>query len=209
MKTWKRILTLLVCSMLALTGWTIGAAAEESLGPLVVEDGMLQPVFNYTDPTSTEYSNKGSDILRFCVWVETDYDTDADGKDDLVKVLVQVPRAAAEGQYKAAVIYDPTPYNAGTLKAYDLDVSPLYTESPFDYEILYACGDKRTPEGSRSTLEQAEKADLGEWLYDLQDPFDTPMWGGISSYDYYLVRGFAVVEAAGIGTYGSEGFELC
>lgn len=104
MKTWKRILTLLVCSMLALTGWTVGAAAEESLGPLVVEDGMLQPVFNYTDPTSTEYSNEGSDILRFCVWVETDYDTDADGKDDLVKVLVQVPRAAAEGQYKAAVL---------------------------------------------------------------------------------------------------------
>jgi len=26
---------------------------------------------------------------------------------------------------------------------------------------------------------------------------------------YYLVRGFAVVEASGIGTYGSEGFELC
>ena len=36
-----------------------------------------------------------------------------------------------------------------------------------------------------------------------------PMWGGMSDYDYYLVRGFAVVEAAGIGTYGSEGFELC
>ena len=65
MKTWKRILTLLVCSVLALTGWTIGAAAEESLGPLVVEDGMLQPIFNYTDPTSTEYSNEGSDILLF------------------------------------------------------------------------------------------------------------------------------------------------
>lgn len=28
-------------------------------------------------------------------------------------------------------------------------------------------------------------------------------------YNYYLVRGFAVVEASGIGTYGSEGFELC
>ena len=28
-------------------------------------------------------------------------------------------------------------------------------------------------------------------------------------YDYYLARGYAVVEASGIGTYGSEGYELC
>ena len=28
-------------------------------------------------------------------------------------------------------------------------------------------------------------------------------------YDYYLSRGYAVVVASGMGTYGSEGFELC
>lgn len=116
---------------------------------------------------------------------------------------------AAEGKYKAAVIYDPTPYSAGTLPAYEEDVSPLYTEEPFQYEDLYKQGEKRTPEGSRTTLEQAEKADVRDWIYELQDVFEAPVWGGITNYDYYLVRGFAVVEAAGIGTYGSEGFELC
>ncbi len=46
--------------------------------------------------------------------METDNDTDNDGKADLVKALVQVPRPAVEGEYKAGVIYDPTPYGAGT-----------------------------------------------------------------------------------------------
>jgi len=209
MKTGKRIMAFLACFMLTMTGWIAGFAAEGNMGPLAVQDGMLQPVFNYTDPVSSDYTNEGNDLLRFCVWVETDYDTDGDGKDDLVKVLVQVPRAAAEGKYKAAVIYDPTPYYAGCLKEYEESAAPLYTEEPFNYEDLYRHGEKRTPAGTRTTLEQAQKANIFDWLYEIQDPFDTPMWGGITSYDYYLVRGFAVVEAAGIGTYGSEGFELC
>lgn len=33
---------------------------------------------------------------------ETDHDTDGDGKADLVKAFLQIPRSAAEGKYKAA-----------------------------------------------------------------------------------------------------------
>ena len=36
-----------------------------------------------------------------------------------------------------------------------------------------------------------------------------PGYYAIGTYDYYLIRGFAVIEAGGIGTYGSEGYELC
>ena len=209
MKTGRSVKTILAAVLLAVLVWTAGAFAEEEPGPLKVEEGMLQPVFTYMDTLSPDYTNEGSDILRFCVWVETDFDTDGDGMDDLVKAVVQVPRAAAEGKYQAAVIYDPTPYNAGTLEAYDEDVSPLYHEAPFDYDDLYRKGKKRTPAGVRTTLEQAEKADARDWIYELDAPFGFPYWNHLTNYDYYLVRGYAVLEAAGIGTYGSEGFELC
>lgn len=37
-------------------------------------------------------------------------------------------------------------------------------------------------------------------MYDYED---------LNWYDYYLVRGFAVVECGGLGTKGSDGFETC
>ena len=37
-------------------------------------------------------------------------------------------------------------------------------------------------------------------MYDYED---------LEWYDYYLVRGFAVVECGGLGTKGSDGFETC
>ena len=39
-----------------------------------------------------------------------------------------------------------------------------------------------------------------EQIYDYED---------LTWYDYYLVRGFAVVECGGLGTKGSDGFETC
>ena len=47
-----------------------------------------------------------------------------------------------------------------------------------------------------------------DWNYAVPQS-GQPGYSYLSVYDYYLVRGFAVVEANGIGTYGSEGFELC
>ena len=175
---------------------------------LVFENGMAQPILTYTDLRDTDYTNEGSDILRYCVYIETDHDTDSDGKADLVEALVQVPRAAAEGNFKAATIYDPTPYGAGTVEESSMDSSPFKNPVPFDYDKLYEPGEKRTPKGSMTTLEAAKEADPESWNYIVP-------YSGASGYSYaqlydpYLVRGFAVVEAGGIGTYGSEGFELC
>ena len=192
----RKGMAFLLSVILACVPLTMAAASEGNMGPLSVKNGMLQPVFTCTDAVSSDYTNEGSDLLRFCVWVETDYDTDGDGKDDLVKVLAQVPRAAAEGKYKAAVIYDPTPYNAGTMDKNFEDPSRLYTEEPFDYAELYRHGEKRTPTGIRTTLEQAEKAFASDWMYEPLDALDAPVWGGISSYDYYLARGFAGLPQA-------------
>ena len=73
------------------------AFAEGGKSP-VFKDGAAQSILQYTNLRGTNYTNEGSDILRFCVYVETDHDTDGDGKADLVEALVQVPRAAPTQQ---------------------------------------------------------------------------------------------------------------
>ncbi|MBQ8076302.1 MAG: hypothetical protein IJ237_10015 [Oscillospiraceae bacterium] len=199
---------LLIAVMLLQAG--APALAEETAGSaLLVENGMMQPMLQYSDPRAADYSNEDSDILRYCVYVETDHDTDNDGLADLVKVMVQVPRAAAEGKYQAATIYDPTPYSAGTSDEYGEGAYAMYVETGFDYSRLYQPGEKRVPEGTSSTMEAALSAKpKKDWNYTVPYSGETGYYS-LQEYDYYLVRGFAVVLACGIGTYGSEGFELC
>ena len=191
---------------------TIGAPAfADSVNDvLCIENGALQPVLEVSDLRAPDYSNEDSDILRFCVYVETDYDTDNDGMADLVKVLVQVPRPAVEGKYKAASIYDPTPYGTGTYE--DPSTSSyqvLYREKRFDYDSLYRPCDKREADGEMSSMDAALSArPEKDWNYSV--PISRASGFEYADlYDYYLERGYAVVEASGIGTYGSEGFELC
>ena len=179
--------------------------SAEKKEPLFV-NGMAQPVFPYTTGSVTSgYSNETSDIARYCVYVETNYDTDGDGKLDLVKALVQVPKAAAEGDYKAATIYEARPYITGCT-----DRSMGYdTEANFNINSLYDTNPaKRVAEGSVTTLEAAAKAKSSDWYY--YNPFEK-MWDyeDLEWYDYYLVRGYAVVECGGLGTRGSEGYETC
>ena len=203
----RACLSLCFCLCLAMGLHPARAAKDGVLTP-VFEDGMAQPVFSYTNLRDINYTNEGSDILRFCVYVETDYDTDGDGKADLVEALVQVPRAAAEGAFRAAAIYDPTPYGAGTVDEYEMNSTILMNPVPFDYSRLYEPGEKRTPIGYVSTLDAAEAAEPESWNYSV--PYSNVQgYSYARAYDYYLVRGFAVVEAGGIGTYGSEGYELC
>lgn len=81
-----------------------GEALYEALHKTVKEplfaNGMAQPIFPY------------GDTIRFCVYVETDYDTDNDGKLDLVKALVQLPGAVLDGM-QVATIYEARPYITG------------------------------------------------------------------------------------------------
>ena len=182
-----------------------GAMKDGSAHKPLFVNGMAQPIFPFTTGAVKEgYSNEDSDIIRYCVYVETNYDTDGDGKLDLVKALVQVPRAAAKGDYKAATIYEARPYITGcTNRGMGYD-----TKDGYDMTKLYAQPEARTSLGKTSTMEAAADADSSDWYY--YNPFEDMMdYEDLDWYDYYLVRGYAVVECGGLGTRGSEGFETC
>ena len=163
------------------------------------ENGLAQPILTYTNAKVTTYTNTSqygdgryNDIVRFCVYVETDYDTDGDGKLDLVKAVVQLPRAAMEGEYDAAVIYEARPYIAGT-QNYEPE------SGTYDVSLLYSTAAPRTVMGTATTAEVAAAANASDFYF-----YENLDW-----YDYFLVRGYAVVVSAGPGTKGSEGFETC
>ncbi|HEU0212624.1 MAG TPA: CocE/NonD family hydrolase [Jiangellaceae bacterium] len=71
----------------------IAASAPE----IVVEDGVTQPVFGYTD------------AIRERVWVETDVDSEGDGSLDLVALDIMRPAATEQG-LKSPVVMDASPY---------------------------------------------------------------------------------------------------
>lgn len=175
----------------------------------VFENGLAQPVFKFTDgKTGEKYDPATSSIVRYCVYVESDYDMDGDGKRDLVKAFIQVPRSAVEGNYKAATLYEARPYCAGVqADGYD---HMKEVESKEYRKIDFADLDKevpaRIPEGMISAMELALKADPADWYYPDKGNNNSMVYENLDNFNYYLVRGFAVVVSAGFGALGSDGF---
>ena len=175
----------------------------------VFENGLAQPVFPFTDgKTGEKYDPATSDIVRYCVYVESDYDMDGDGKRDLVKVFVQVPRSAVEGNYKAATLFEARPYCAGVQEdGYDHMKEVAEKEyRKFDLADLDHKAAPRVPSGSASAMDLALKADPSDWYYKDKGSTNSMVYENIDSFNYYLVRGFAVIVSAGFGALGSDGF---
>ena len=177
----------------------------------VFENGLAQPVFPFTDgKTGVNYDAATSDIVRYCVYVESDYDMDGDGKLDLIKTFIQVPRSAVEGNYKAASLFEARPYCAGVnedgyehMKAVQ---DKVYRK--FDFADLYKKAEPRVPSGSISAMELALKADPADWYYEDQGDKGSMVYENLDNFNYYLVRGFAVVLSAGFGALGSDGYNF-
>lgn len=182
------------------------ALSAEKKAPLFL-NGMAQPIFPFTpgNVPADEYSNETSDTIRYSVYVETNHDTDGDGKLDLVKAFIQLPRAAAEGDYQAGVIYEARPYITGCT-----DNGMEYIDEPLGFD-MYASPDPRVSNGTATTMDVAAEATSDEWYYwNPYEDFDGFMdYEDLTWYDYFLARGYAVVECGGLGTRGSEGFETC
>jgi len=73
------------------------ASAEPAPPGIVVSGGETQEAFGYTD------------AIRQRVWVESDFDSDSDGLDDLIAVDIIRPAATEQG-LKVPVIMDASPY---------------------------------------------------------------------------------------------------
>lgn len=199
---------------------TLKEALEESPRQPLFMNGMAQPIFEYTNPIRqvsleedttdgkqdgiTGTPNGDTGTVRYCVYVETDYDTDGDGKADLVKALVQIPQEAINADGTFSTIYEARPYIAG---CNDGSV-PVGDNDHFDVDGMYNPVAGRTAQGSATTAEAVKAANPDDWFYYNPDE-DMYDYESLKWYDYYLVRGFAVVTSAGLGTKGSEGFETC
>jgi X-Pro dipeptidyl-peptidase len=201
------------------------ALAKEPLEPYFV-NGLAQPIFYYGN--SKYYDTTGEGAVRFVVYVESDLDTDGDGKLDLVKALVQLPRAALEGA-KFSTIYEARPYIEGTgsqsvPSAVQTAGNTYLNNNPgFSHADLYGTPAPRVPAGETTTAELVGFANYTDWYYIYSYSGSGNGSATISSgtganetqyedlnwYDYFLVRGYAVVESAGIGSAGSEGFSTC
>ena len=203
------------------------ALAKDPPEPYFVH-GMAQPIFPYGN--STYYDTSGEGLVRFLVYVETDYDTDGDGKLDLIKVMVQLPRAAVEKGMKCASIYHAQPYNEGTNDgvSYPENVRAegqawLNANGSFDHELLHAVVPPRTPAGEITTKQLVDNQLLSsqpwrDWRYNYSyagKPATTATvtWGvtngnqisSLNMHDYFAVRGYALISTAGIGTLAGDG----
>lgn len=194
----------------------------------VFENGRALPVFPYTSGKTADYDPAASAIARYCVYIETDYDMDNDGKRDLVKAFVQVPRSAAEGAYKAATLYEPRPYCSGVnADGYDhmkvmaadylAETAKLGTEGVMDpaegpdfYDMSQLDNqvEPRVPTDRATTMEAVLASKQEEWHFPYSGNNNAYGFASVDLYDYYLIRGFAVVLCSGFGTYGSDGFEF-
>lgn len=155
-------------------------------------NGKAQPVFDQNN------------LIREVVYVESDVDSDHDGKLDLLKTEIIRPRETNDG-LKVPALYTSSPYNqgindeAGDAQTHNVNV-PLtakelnhtsYADIEY-HETDQTLPDKRTIAGETTTTEET--------------------FGREASYtlnDYFLARGFAAVYAAGIGTVDSDGVQTC
>ena len=81
------------------------ATKAENAALPVIENGEAQIVKRFEDPDMW---------IRHDLWVETEFDSDADGKRDLVHVAVTRQRQTETEGLKVPVIYATSPYYAGT-----------------------------------------------------------------------------------------------
>ncbi len=174
------------------------------------EAGKTEELYPYTPifDNKGNYSNDASYIARFPVYVETDYDTDLDGKQDLIMAFVQVPRSAVEGYYKAPVIMEANPYTVGGHRDGNTTEKILSTlkNNVFDYNLLMRAGEKRAPKTETTTKDAVKKAT--KWITDTGDNgFGTTE---MNSYARFLTHGYALVSSPGLGGFEeSEGLECC
>jgi X-Pro dipeptidyl-peptidase len=138
---------------------------------LQVQDGVTQPQF--------EFANAVEEV----VFVETEVDSDDDGRRDRVRIRISRPGETESQGIKVPVVFEHSPYrgNLGTLPNHNVDFDEMPQES---------IGDR----GNAARKARAARA-RARAVPDLPGALD----------NYYVPRGYAVVLGESIGTFNSEG----
>lgn len=159
----------------------------------LIRDGKTQAIFDY----------KESIVEK--VYVETDVDTDGDGKLDLVAVYIRAPKEILKG-LKVPAIYIASPYmmkcneNWYVPHSVDEELKVFEEKNILWSDVVYDFSKdiKVKPSFERKTAGFAEFLEI-----------EPPEFEGIGEfYSYFLSRGYAIVLCGGLGTQGSQGFTL-
>lgn len=164
-----------------------GKAAPE----ILVFNGKAQPIFEYSESIYEE------------VFIETPLDTDCDGKRDLILAYIRRPKETEAGM-KVPAIYVANPYMMGCnddiYEAHEVDGDmEIFDQTDVHYDdirfrqIMPILPEPRNVKGQT----KASKARAHDFIC-------LPDW-----YNYFLVRGYALVFSGGIGTLRSEGVRTC
>ena len=155
-----------VLSGVALAG-RAGAQVQGLRLPVVV-DGQVQVVVELQDSTKW---------IREELWVETEFDTDGDGRRDRVHVAVVRPAQTASGGLKVPVVYETSPYFAGTSGA-----------RQYLWDVQQEVGAPPPPRTSQPPVQARQRPYISN-----------------SHVSDWVPRGFAVVHSESPGTGLSQG----
>src|SRR6185437_8734766 len=105
---------------LAAAGTTVLAAAVALTGPAKAAPAPVpevQPTF-VNGLAQSVFSNNPANWVTGEVWVQTDFDSDGDGKPDRMHAEYFVPGEVVQEGLKVPTIYEDSPYFAGTAATY-------------------------------------------------------------------------------------------
>ncbi len=139
-------------------------------GPHIV-DGLAEPVAEFSKP---------ADWIREQLWVQTDFDSDGDGRNDRMHVDVARPAQTDSEGLKVPVIYETSPYFAGIGSA----------DTRFFWNPNHELGDTPKPRAEMPEVRFQPK------VRRLNRQSQARLW---------VPRGFAMVESSSPGTGLSQG----
>jgi len=163
----RSLLSLALIAAFSTNSMAQDAAANTKTVP-VFYNGQAQVVPGFQDK---------SQWIKQELWVETEFDSDADGKPDRVHVAVTRPKQTETEGLKVAVVYESSPYFAGTMKNQKM------------WDVKHELGAEPPP---RPVNEQAKFIPVRPEI-------------SRTEIDTWLPRGFAVVHSEAPGTGLSQG----
>ncbi|MEZ6042281.1 MAG: Xaa-Pro dipeptidyl-peptidase [Planctomycetaceae bacterium] len=143
------------------------------------EDFEARPIFKDGEAQVVDAFKDSKDWIRHHLWVETEFDSDGDGKLDRMHVDVTRPKQTESEGLKVAVIYETSPYYCGTAK----------NAKPYFWDPQHNIGATPPPHELPQPIEfDKDRSSISK-----------------SHVNDWVPRGFAVVHSCSPGTGRSQG----